>query len=969
MATRHFSLLRASDFLALDLEAVNLRLEAGTPPHLVPDGAPALLILRFPPQHLAEEAFPSANVAARARSLLADPTRLVFRVAAAIPLTLERLLDWGRPEMAMSVPGPKSIIDGQTTAIEFPYRLLLAPGKQATWRHQATPLLVPDGHGGIWAELWQTALDAPSGDRRVWAIGTRSVRAADPFAIPVPASDRALIAAASRGQTAELGGTPDIRVERFVLSSLGASVELHGAWATGTIAGWSQQSGTGRDQRVRIDTRGYLYPTGHQATVTTISERTMLDDGTAPLLQHVFLTVTEAEQRYDEIDLPFRRITIAPGVLPELDLPIAEGGWPVVNGQRLQFGLTGIDSAGNHADFTLPLGFVPLHRAGEAATLLGSYAQETGFGGQRVAIAPANAGDRATTMATRSIAFVDHPASDDAGGPPFRPLLDTAMVEIPAINQLFGGQQPVRIKLPEVLKQHGLDGAGNPSRLFAEFVDQAIPVRPSAQQLGGFIAPSLNFAGLSRELGPVSGAANLPPAQALASIANGNFDPVSFLGDQTKLLGVITIAELFPPVSFTSSEQPDPGSDQLDTKPLLAHLNSQGLTNFDPLIESAAPFKYIKAPALTTRQLSDEHGLPAGIDSVLLWKPKLSRPAGAAGKIVLIDPDIAQFWLVVKQTTRAGQEPDFLAAGQISNFKLSLLDALVVSFARVRFQAERGKAISFKPDISDVQFTGPLAFVNQIQKALKAIGIDLPFELEIHPTYIKASYALPLPALTIGVFSLENIRLSSELTLPFVPEAGPVRLRFALGERSAPFLATISLFAGGGFFALEIATDGSMVVEAAIEFGGRFSINLVVASGSVYLLGGFYFSIRNGAVTLEAYVRCGGAVEILGIITISIEFYIGLRYISERNELTGIAHVRACIEVLFFSECVSFDVEKTFTVPSSISDRERIPPPPDRFADLPAFAFADRPDFAARDEAEWALVSPGDWANYCAAFA
>jgi hypothetical protein len=211
--------------------------------------------------------------------------------------------------------------------------------------------------------------------------------------------------------------------------------------------------------------------------------------------------------------------------------------------------------------------------------------------------------------------------------------------------------------------------------------------------------------------------------------------------------------------------------------------------------------------------------------------------------------------------------------------------------------------------------------------------------------------------------------------LPLLPDAGPVRIRFALSERSAPFLVTVSLIAGGGFFALEIATDGSMMVEAAIEFGGKFEIDLVVASGGVYLLGGIYFRLitPGNKIKLEGYLRCGGFVEILSIITVSVEFYIGLSWEGAdnppRNVLSGTAKVRVCIEVLFLSKSVSFEVHKEFAGPSLASDRERsdgfdfdrfpIEPAPERFS------FFER----ARSAGEWPLVSPDEWAAYCAAFA
>ena len=68
-------------------------------------------------------------------------------------------------------------------------------------------------------------------------------------------------------------------------------------------------------------------------------------------------------------------------------------------------------------------------------------------------------------------------------------------------------------------------------------------------------------------------------------------------------------------------------------------------------------------------------------------------------------------------------------------------------------------------------------------------------------------------------------------------------MRFALSERHKPFLVTVSLFGGGGFFALALNASGIEQIEAAIEFGGNISLNLGVASGGVYVMAGVYFGM------------------------------------------------------------------------------------------------------------------------------
>ena len=104
-------------------------------------------------------------------------------------------------------------------------------------------------------------------------------------------------------------------------------------------------------------------------------------------------------------------------------------------------------------------------------------------------------------------------------------------------------------------------------------------------------------------------------------------------------------------------------------------------------------------------------------------------------------------------------------------------------------------------------------------------------------------------------------------------------------------------------------------IEAAIEFGGNISLNLGIASGGVYVMAGIYFSYSASQVMLTGYLRCGGYLEVLGLICISIEFYLGFTYLKKDpsgGEAWGQATVTVKVEIAFFSKSVSLTVEKRF---------------------------------------------------------
>ena len=161
----------------------------------------------------------------------------------------------------------------------------------------------------------------------------------------------------------------------------------------------------------------------------------------------------------------------------------------------------------------------------------------------------------------------------------------------------------------------------------------------------------------------------------------------------------------------------------------------------------------------------------------------------------------------------------------------------------------------------------------------------------------------------------------------------------AVGGALIGFLLT--LFGGGGFFAMALSADGLEQIEAAIEFGGNLSLNLGVASGGVYVMAGIYFSLAGDETKLTGYLRCGGYLSVLGLISISIEFYLGFTFRSKvggGGEVWGQASVKVAVKIAFFSVSVTLTVER-------------------RFAG------------AAGDPTFEQVVAPDDWNDYCAAFA
>ena len=106
-------------------------------------------------------------------------------------------------------------------------------------------------------------------------------------------------------------------------------------------------------------------------------------------------------------------------------------------------------------------------------------------------------------------------------------------------------------------------------------------------------------------------------------------------------------------------------------------------------------------------------------------------------------------------------------------------------------------------------------------------------------------------------------------------------------------------------------------------------------------MAGIYFCMTGSEVKLTGYLRCGGYLSVLGLISISIEFYLGFTYRKKGEsggEAWGQASVKVSVKIAFFSVSVTLSIERRFA------------------------GAAGDPTFAE-------LVEPDDWQEYCAAFA
>ncbi|MEN6312008.1 MAG: hypothetical protein ABFD80_10780, partial [Acidobacteriota bacterium] len=732
-----------------------------------------------------------------------------------------------------------------------------------------------------------------------------------------------------------------VDVRRLMLTSLGAWLESQGNWeppAPLTVQEWRHRATMARDHFVRVVYKGYLLPFGNQASLVKVTERKFhkREDGQqiAYLFQRMFIVVRKPEkaipvpyQAHDGRELPFRQVRITTLVTPSLNKPeesaIGSYGqsafWPRVGSADFPFHVVAKDWEGKSSEFEIPMLFVGndcAYDVGKMKDVVTGYngtspagRRKAPFQGQKIAFAAAGAkGD--TSLEAQSVSFGVESAEGGPSKETFEladqpmcfPLMEEAAAFIPALKGM-AGLDATRIAYPDSYVENGLGGA-NKGEVFARIIQPPAMSFTSnkGDKSGGIATPSFSIAALSRVLGPIGSAtANAADADAaLADALGARFDPMKIFDGSAKLLGGILLKDIIGAVSdFCGSTD--------------------------------------KALLIKTETI-DENGTPVAVKTIMTWKPDLHDAS-----IFIASRGGTPAALVIQATQIAylnGQSPTFDVKGELTDFTLDLLKG-VASFVRVMFSkftytAKSGQKSDVSPEFAGLEFLGPLKFIKELLDKIQMPGGDFGKPIiDIGSSGATLGYTFGLPTIAFGVFSLQNIRLTAAITLPF--NGDPVSLRFAFNERNNPFLLTVSMFGGGGFFGIVLTAEKIKLIEGSMEFGGSFALSLGVASGSLTLMAGIYFKYEESLVTVSGYVRCNGTVNVLGIISISAEFYLSLTYDEGRNSVYGQASLTVKVEILFFSAKVTMTVER-------------------EFSRSPAPLFGD-------------LMDQSHWLSYCEAFA
>jgi hypothetical protein len=846
-------------------------------------GAQARILIVLPPQHVGEETSPEASAAPLQlpagggggtvpawRGVLSAPTRLKFEVEAGtqIPLNAEGVLSavMNNPLLAAAdIPGPDD------TAIELPWRLVIAPrGRSAAGtvvcRHPTRP--GPTDSSGLWRTRLidpASAADATLLDANLTlkVVDRATADADDPAfgpnnSIPLARGERL------RLFTETTTGNQAARLARLELSALGGTLNAAGRFPNFE---WDHRAVLGRDMYVRTLAKGAMYPLGHRAEYLKLTER-IYDPtaGGAAVLRTVRVLTIVEPVRHAPGDGPIRRafplgdieitrtvFTLAEPIPQTTTLPgvgnVPTHFWPTLAGSNVRFPVACATSTGV-VNLELPMLFVYDLRPNAESLTSPVLAQrlDAVYGATEVRIAPTN------------IDLVGAATNERASGD----VHEVHSLTVAGVTEGLNLADGYRSKLTQL--------------------EVALPALRGLR--GDDVRAKVAFA--SKYLR--NGAAE----DVLLEMLPGQAIPIDFTQAADRSGGLVApkydtnaISRSLGPIDELSL--PDPTTGFIDPRSLF-RTEEATLLGF-PL-----------------RSLLTELKLPPEITATPI--------AGSAPEVRMRwqDVKLKSFGpFTAKSTTKlaltvttAPNRADTECI--LSDFTLELPPGpkrvLRLSFSALKFTQHDGKSPQLDVEGVNAEFLGDLTLLEKLRDA-----VDLGAAgklIDVRPSGISVHYSLPIPSIASGAFVMRNMAFTAGIEVPF--DGKPVSVLLGFASRANPFQLSVMMFGGGGYIELALNRDGLKRFEAALEFGAFVAVDFVVASGEVHALGGVRFVLESsGAVTVTGYLRIGGCVEVLGLISVSIELCLSLTYRSQRNALVGRATLVIEIDLTLWSDSVEID--------------------------------------------------------------
>jgi hypothetical protein len=231
---------------------------------------------------------------------------------------------------------------------------------------------------------------------------------------------------------------------------------------------------------------------------------------------------------------------------------------------------------------------------------------------------------------------------------------------------------------------------------------------------------------------------------------------------------------------------------------------------------------------------------------------------------------------------------------------------ITLKFGSLAFIQTAGKAPELAVDGLVIVFGGALQLVRELTERLRPLLGGTKPTINVTPSGITAGYSLAIPSVDSGMFLLRNIAVNFGVDVPF--SRNPVTVSLGFARRDSPFNLTVSMLGGGGYIDIQMGPTGLTRLEASMEFGAMVAVNFVVVSAEVHAFGGVRFLKSQSGISLDAFIRIGGTVEVFSLVSVSVELVVTLTYDAPpRNRLAGRATLVIEVDLTLFSESVTID--------------------------------------------------------------
>jgi len=285
--------------------------------------------------------------------------------------------------------------------------------------------------------------------------------------------------------------------------------------------------------------------------------------------------------------------------------------------------------------------------------------------------------------------------------------------------------------------------------------------------------------------------------------------------------------------------------------------------------------------------------------------PSASQP------IIELKPDSFVLSVEGRASGKGAMGVEVLA--EIRDFALNLVgreQLIRIRFDHLSFKAGSSGKAEVDVVLGKIEFVGLLGFVETLKELIPFDGFSDPPFLDVSPSGLKAGFTLALPNLSIGIFTLANLSLGADVQVPFLGDQVTVGFNFCTRER--PFTLAVAFLGGGGWFGMRIGPEKLELLEVGLEAGACLAVDLGVASGSVSAMIGIYIRLEGDKGSLTGYFRLRGEVDVLGLISASIELYLELHYDFDTGKLVGRATITVHVKVFVFSGTVKITAERQF---------------------------------------------------------